>query len=82
MHPQRVLEKTPVLSGNIEDTLRLLYKNITAFQDDCVNAALMQIATSPFTISYACQQIEMDLSEHVVIHLVGNIIKNVIFYIY
>lgn len=69
--PHRVLKKTPIFTDNVEDTLRLLYKNITAFQDDCVNAALMQIATFPLTALYLYQKAGMELKEQLVIHLVG-----------
>lgn len=70
--PHRVLKKSPVLTDNIEDSLRLLYKNISAFEnDDCVNATLMEIATSPLTTYYAIQKSGMEFNEQLVIHLVG-----------
>jgi hypothetical protein len=69
--PHRVLKKSPILTETLEDTLRLMYKNITAFQDDCVKATLMQIATYPLTAFFAQQTIEMKICEQMVIHLVG-----------
>lgn len=52
-----------------------MYKNITAFQDDCVKATLMQIVTYPLTTFYAQQMIEMKIDEQMVIHLVGGCFK-------
>lgn len=69
--PHRVLKASPVLSDNINDTLRLLYKNVTAFQDDCVNARLMHIATYPLTALYMSQQAAIEFKEQMVIHLAG-----------
>lgn len=70
--PHRVLKAQLILSDNVTDTLRLLYKNITAFQDDCVNARLMQIATLPLTTLFVSQQADIEFKEQMVIHLVGN----------
>ena len=69
--PQKVLKRVPVLTENVFDTLRLLYKSIHAFQDECVHAALMQIATAPLTAFYGYQKADMEFSEQMVIHLVG-----------
>jgi hypothetical protein len=69
--PKKVLKRAPILSDNVQDTLRLLYKNITAFQDESVYAALMQIATAPLTAFYAHQQTGLELKEQMVIHIVG-----------
>jgi hypothetical protein len=73
--PHRVLKKSPVLSENLEETLMLLYKNITAFKDECVKATLMQISTFPLTAFYAQQMIEMQFGEQMVIHLVGKFLN-------
>jgi hypothetical protein len=70
--PHRVLKKSPALTENSEDALMLLYKNITAFKDECVKATLMQISTFPLTAFYAQQMIELKSNEQMVIHLVGN----------
>jgi hypothetical protein len=69
--PQKVLKRVPILTENVLDTLRLLYRSIHAFQDDCVNAALMQIATTPLTAFYGFQKANMEFNEQMVIHLVG-----------
>lgn len=53
--------------------MRLLYKNVTAFQDESVNAALMQIATAPLTTFYAHQKIGLDFKEQMTIHFVGTL---------
>lgn len=75
--PRRVLKQQPVLS-DVTDTLRLLYKNITAFQDDCVNAALTQISTYPLSALYILQKSGVSLSSKFVIHLIGNFATNYI----
>lgn len=70
--PHRVLKKLPKLNEHVEETLKLLYKNITAFQDECVRASLMQVSTYPLTAFYAQQQVEFELHESsYTIHLVG-----------
>lgn len=70
--PQKVLKRVPVLTENVFDTLRLLYRSIHAFQDDCVNAALMQIATTPLTAFYGYLKAGLEFNnEQMVIHLVG-----------
>ncbi|KAG5670980.1 hypothetical protein PVAND_001207 [Polypedilum vanderplanki] len=69
--PQKILKRTPTLCDDVKDTMRLLYKNITAFQDDCINSALMEIATAPLTIFYACQKMGLEFKEQMVIHFVG-----------
>lgn len=69
--PRRVLKQQPILSQDITDTLGLLYKNVTAFQDDCVHAALTQISTFPLTAYYTQQKSGVSLSKKFVIHLVG-----------
>lgn len=71
--PHRVLRSTPVLSDDVKDTLRLLYKNITAYHDVCINARLMHIATSPLTALYLCQKAEIEFKEQMIIHLVGKL---------
>lgn len=69
--PQKVLKRAPILTDNVLDTLRLLYRNVQAFQDECINAALMNIATVPLTAYYAYQKSDLDFNEKMVIHLVG-----------
>jgi mitochondrial splicing suppressor protein 51 len=69
--PHKVLRKSPVISTNVDDTYRMLYKNITAFKDDCVKAALSQISTCPLTAYYAQQSLNLNLDEQMVIHLIG-----------
>lgn len=70
--PRRVLSKSPVLTDSVEDTLRLMYKDISAFQnDDGINASLMHIATSPLTAYFALQKSGLQFNEQLVIHLVG-----------
>lgn len=71
--PQKVLRKIPILTDNVQDTMRLLYKNITAFQDECINAALMQIATAPLTTFYAYQKVGLEFKEQMTIHFVGRV---------
>lgn len=70
-YPHRVLKKAPALSENVQDTMLLLYKNITAFQDDCVRARLMQLATYPLSALYMLQKTSVELAERFTIHLVG-----------
>jgi hypothetical protein len=54
--------------------MRLLYKNITAFQqDDCINSALMEIASAPLTTFYAHQKMGLEFKEQMVIHFVGEL---------
>lgn len=70
--PHKVLRKSPVLSDDVDDTYRLLYRNITAFKDNCVKASLSHISTCPLTAFYAQQLLGLNLDEQMVIHLVGN----------
>lgn len=51
--------------------MQLLYKNVTAFQDECINAALMQIVTAPLTTFYSIQKIGIELKERLTIHFIG-----------
>jgi hypothetical protein len=51
--------------------MQLLYKNVTAFQDECINAALMQIVTAPLTTFYSIQKIGIEFQERLTIHFVG-----------
>lgn len=69
--PHRVLKRIPTLFHNIDDTLSILYKNKTAFQDNCINASLTQTCTTPLTAFYAQQVVGIKLKEQMVIHLVG-----------
>lgn len=69
--PHRVLKEEPELTNNVDLTLKLLYKNITAFRDDCVYAALLSIATAPLTAFYSFQRTGVAFGERMVIHLVG-----------
>lgn len=69
--PHRVLKEEPELTNDVDLTLKLLYKNVTAFRDDCVNAALLSIATAPLTAFYAFQRSGVAFGEKMVVHLVG-----------
>ena len=69
--PHRVLKEEPELTNDVDLTLKLLYKNVTAFRDDCVYAALLSIATGPLTAFYAFQQTGVAFGDRMVIHLVG-----------
>lgn len=69
--PQKVLKKIPILTDNVQDIMQLLYKNVTAFQDECINAALMQIVTAPLTTFYSIQKIGIELKERLTIHFIG-----------
>lgn len=69
--PQKVMKRVPILTDNLLDTLRLLYRNVQAFQDECINAALMNIATTPLTAFYGYQKTDLEFNEQMVIHLVG-----------
>jgi len=69
--PQKVLKKIPTLTNNVQDIMQLLYKNVTAFQDECINAALMQIATAPLTTFYSIQNVGFEFMEQLTIHFVG-----------
>lgn len=70
--PRRVLRHQPLLSDDVVDTLGLLYKNITAFQDDCVNSALTQISTYPLSALYIQQKSGVSVTSKFVMHLIGN----------
>lgn len=72
--PHRVIKQTAFLNENVEGTLKLLYKNITAYQEDYINATLMHIATAPLTTYYAYQKLGFEFSDTTVIHLVGKIL--------
>lgn len=69
--PQKVLKKVPCLTEDVYDTMRLLYKNITAFQDESVMAALMMCATAPLTTFYAYQKTGLEVKEQMIFHFVG-----------
>lgn len=69
--PQKVLKRVPIITENVFDTLRLIYRSTQAFEDDCINAALMNIATTPLTAFYGYQKAGGEFKEQMVIHLIG-----------
>ena len=74
--PQRVLKVAPPVDKSVEETMKLLYKNVTAFKDECVKAALMDVASYPLTAFYALELCEINFPEQALtMHIVGMFAK-------
>jgi hypothetical protein len=72
MLPHRVLQYQLTLD-NITDTLKRLYKNTTALQDELIRSNLLNITSCPLTILYAHQTLGLKFKDQTVVHLVGKL---------
>lgn len=69
--PVRIASKSFALPPNIDEVIKLLYKNSTALRDECVYATLTQVATGPLTALNGFLQTGLKPTETFTIHLVG-----------
>uniref|UniRef100_A0A1Q3FK86 Putative vegetative cell wall protein gp1 n=1 Tax=Culex tarsalis TaxID=7177 RepID=A0A1Q3FK86_CULTA len=69
--PVRIASKSFTVPPNIDEVIKLLYKNSNALRDECVYATLTQIATGPLTALHGYLQTGRKPTETFTIHLVG-----------
>ncbi|KAL1402675.1 hypothetical protein pipiens_005996, partial [Culex pipiens pipiens] len=70
--PVRIASKSFTVPPNIDEVMKLLYKNSTVLRDECAYATLTQIATAPLTALHGYLQTGLKpSSETFTIHLVG-----------
>lgn len=69
--PARIAGKSFAIPPNIDEVIKLLYKNSNALRDECAYATLTQIATAPLTALHGYLQAGQKPTETFTIHLVG-----------
>jgi splicing suppressor protein 51 len=69
--PHKVLKQKHQLTGSVHDLWKVIYKNTTAFKDDCLYSTMTQVATGPLTALYGYQKSQLPFKEQFTIHLVG-----------
>lgn len=70
--PHKVLKQQFKLTDNIADLWNAVYKNITAFKDECLYSIMTQIVSGPLTALYCYQKTALPFKEQFTIHFVGN----------
>lgn len=69
--PIRIAGKSFSIPPNMDEVIKLLYKNSNALRDECVYATLTQVATAPLTALHGYLQTGLKPPETFTIHLVG-----------